>query len=195
MRERARRAGSVAGLAAAGALMASPPTTLLAGERMVTGSIGEWRTTVGTEGLAKAFAFLQRSDLGALEPGRYPIDGDDVFALVSVGETRAADAAEFEGHRRYVDVQCVVDGQEAIGVASTASLVTAVPYDEAKDIEFFVTPPTFQKVALHAGQFAVFSPGQAHLPSLNLEGPHQVRKIVVKVSVAYLKGERGESHP
>ena len=195
MRQKTRLVGTVAGMAlAAGALVASP-TTLEAEEKVVTGQVAEWRTTPGTEGLAKAFAFLQRSDLGALEPGRYPIDDDDVFALVSVGGTRAADSAQFEGHRRYVDVQCVVDGQEAIGVASTASLVTAVPYDESKDIEFFVTPPTYQRVELHAGQFAVLSPGQAHLPSLNLEGPHQVRKVVVKVSVAYLKRARGETHP
>ncbi len=34
-------------------------------------------------GWDKAFVFLQRTDLATLAPGKYPIDGDDVYATVS----------------------------------------------------------------------------------------------------------------
>jgi biofilm protein TabA len=190
MGARRRYAASALGLTLAAGALVDPRPAMGAEEGMVVGTISEWRSVPGTEGFAKVFGFLESTDLRALPPGRHPIEDDDIFALVSVGETRAPDAAQFEGHRRYIDVQCVVEGQEAIGVASTASLVTSVPYDEGKDIEFFVNPPTFQKIEMHAGSFAILFPGQAHLPSLHLDGPHQVRKVVVKVSLAYLQRQR-----
>ena len=72
--------------------------------------------------------------------------------------------------------------------APVASLVTAEPYDAAKDIEFFAVPRVLEKsgtFGLRAGDFVVFGPGDAHRPSLHLDGPHVSRKAVVKVSVAY----------
>ena len=79
----------------------------------------------------------------------------------------------------------VVRGQESIGVAPLAGLATVEPYDTAKDIEFFAAPQQSETLALRAGDFAVFTPNDAHRPSLHLDGPHVSRKTVVKVSVAY----------
>jgi hypothetical protein len=75
-------------------------------------------------------------------------------------------------------------------VAPVASLVTAEPYDTTKDIEFFGVPQESATLALRAGDFAVFAPGDGHRPSLHLDGPHVSRKVVVKVSVAYRDRQR-----
>jgi biofilm protein TabA len=146
-------------------------------------SLARWRTAKGTEGLEAAFAFLEGADLMSLPLGRIAIEGDQVFAIVSEAETRPPEAARFEAHRTYVDVQYLVSGQETIGVAPVVTLKSSEPYDAARDIEFFATPEKHSAIELRAGRFAVFAPDEGHMPSVHLAGPHLVRKVVVKVSV------------
>jgi biofilm protein TabA len=149
----------------------------------VEGDLAHWRTARGIQGLESVFEYLERTDLRALPLGRTTIEGEDVFALVSEAPSREASEARFEAHRRNIDVQYAVDGQEAIGFAPRAAVT--VPYDEAKDIEFLATPANYASVALKAGHFAVFAPEDGHQPGCHLDGLHTVRKVVVKVSVAY----------
>ena len=156
----------------------------------VKGNLRNWRSTPGIEGLERAFEYLARTDLAKLPLGRTDIKGDDMYVTVSEADTRAPEQVRFEAHRRYVDIQLVVRGQEAIGVAPVASLVTVEPYDGAKDIAFFAVPPESVTLPLRAGDFAVFAPGDAHRPSLHLDGPHVSRKAVLKVSVAYRDRQR-----
>jgi len=151
----------------------------------VKGNLKNWPSTPGIQGLERAFEYLARTDLSALPLGRTDIDGADVFVMLSEAETRPPEQVKFEAHRRFIDIQLVVRGQESIGYAPVASLVTAEPYDATKDIEFFSVPQESATLALRAGDFAVFAPGDGHRPSLHLDGPHVSRKAVVKVSVAY----------
>ena len=156
----------------------------------VKGNMKNWKSTPGIQGLERAFEYLARTDLTALPLGRTSIEGDDLYVTVSDAETRAPEQVRFESHRRYIDIQLVVRGQEAIGFAPVASLATVEPYDAAKDIEFFAVPQQPTSLALHEGDFAVFVPGDGHRPGLHLDGPHVSRKAVVKVSVAYRDRQR-----
>ena len=151
----------------------------------VKGNLKHWSSAPGIKGLERPFEYLARTDLAALPLGRTDIEGDDVYVVVSEAETRPPEQVRFEAHRRYIDIQLVVRGQESIGYAPAASLVSAEPYDAAKDIEFFGVPQESAALALRAGDFVVFAPGDGHRPSLHLDGPHVSRTVVVKVSVAY----------
>ena len=161
----------------------------------VKGNLKDWSSAPGIKGLERPFEYLARTDLTALPLGRTDIEGDDVYVMISEAETRPPEQVKFEAHRRYIDIQLVVRGQEAIGIAPVSALRTVEPYDAAKDIEFFAVPPTSAVVELRAGDFAVFAPGDAHRPSLHLDGPHISRKAVVKVSVAYRDRQRKERPP
>ena len=157
---------------------------------MVHGNIKTWSSTPGIKGLERAFEYLSRADLASLPLGRTDIEGDDVYVLISEGETKPPEQVRFEAHRRYIDIQLVVLGQEAIGVVPLAGLATVEPYDAAKDIAFFAAPRESAPLELRAGEFAVFTPADGHRPSLHLDGPHVSRKAVVKVSVAHRDRER-----
>jgi YhcH/YjgK/YiaL family protein len=157
---------------------------------VVRGTLEDWKSTPGIQGLERAFEYLAKADLAALPLGRTDIEGDDVYVMISEGETRPPEQVRFEAHRRYIDIQLVVRGQEAIGVAPVSTLTTVEAYDPAKDIEFFAVPGESATVDLRAGDFAVFAPGDGHRPSLHLDGPHVSRKAVVKVSVAYRDRQR-----
>jgi YhcH/YjgK/YiaL family protein len=156
----------------------------------IRGTLKNWKATPGIGGLERAFEYLASTDLSALPLGRTSIEGDDMFVTVTEAETKPPEKVRFEAHRRYIDIQLVVRGQEAIGIAPAASLTTVEPYDPAKDIEFFAVPPRSESLELRAGDFAVFAPADAHRPSLHLDGPHVSRKAVVKVSVAYRDRQR-----
>ena len=154
------------------------------------GNIKTWSTTPGIQGLERAFEYLAATDLDTLPIGRTPIDGDDMYVLISEAETKPLDQVPFEAHRRYIDIQMVISGQEGIGVTPAAPLAVTEPYDAARDIEFYAPPGDSTVLALRAGDFAVFTPADGHRPSLHLDGPHVSRKAVVKVAVAYRDRQR-----
>ena len=130
----------------------------------------------------KAYAFLNRDDLGSLALGRVDIDGDAVFANVQEYDTVAASEKQLEAHRGYYDVQFVVSGQELLQYAQLGGLPECQPFDEENDFGLYETPEQCTNVVLRAGDLAVLAPEDAHKPGCTLGcEPCHVRKIVVKV--------------
>ena len=65
--------------------------------------------------LRKAFDFLKSGDYKELAPGKYEIEGSDVYAMVQQYETRPLEDGVWEAHRKYIDIQFVYDGIELMG--------------------------------------------------------------------------------
>ena len=112
---------------------------------------------------------------------RHDIDGDDCFALVQSYTTKPIAEAKFEAHRKYIDIQFIQSGQETLLWAPLAGLAETRGYDAEKDFALFGTPPIATPLRLRAGEFAIFFPEDAHAPTLELDGPCEVRKVVIKV--------------
>jgi len=131
-------------------------------------------------GFAKAFAFLKRSDLAELPAERYKIDGDKLFCMISKGPGRPRAEANLEAHRKYIDIQYVIAGNEEMGWKPTADChVVDAPYDAEKDIGFFKdAPDSWNEVP--AGSFVIFFPQDAHAP---LVGDGEIHKAVLKIAV------------
>jgi YhcH/YjgK/YiaL family protein len=115
--------------------------------------------------------------------GRTAIDGDRLYASVSTYPTSPRKERRFEAHKRYIDVQVVLEGEERIDVSLEKDLPILEAYDEKKEVMFFKPPKEFASLTLRPGCFAVFYPHDIHRPGCNLRGKRQVRKIVVKVEV------------
>lgn len=143
--------------------------------------------------IAMAFDFLKSRGAAALEPPalgteaslRCEIDGDRVFALVQRYRPRLLTKGSWEAHRRYIDVQCVIEGTELMGFNPRKLMRVASRYNAVKDftaLRIGKTPPSF--VTVPAGHFAIFMPHDAHMPGLAVKGLHgEVKKIVVKVAL------------
>jgi biofilm protein TabA len=137
-----------------------------------------------TPGLRKAFAFLRSDFIHSLPDGRVEIDGDRVFALVQRYHTKTVDAPTFEFHRKYIDVQFIVSGEEIIGWAPLEGITITEAYDAEKDICFGTSAKgSWTRAYLEAGQLAVLWPEDGHAPKLACCAPSSVMKIVVKVAV------------
>ena len=117
----------------------------------------------------------------ARPPGRYALPGG-AYALVQAYDTRPAAGGAWERHRRFADVQVILEGAETFGHAARR-LERRTAYDAAADVEFFDADGDF--TTLEAGEFVVFFPGEAHMPCLHADAarPAPVRKLVLKVPV------------
>jgi YhcH/YjgK/YiaL family protein len=130
----------------------------------------------------KAFAFLNRKDLATMAPGNYPIVGDDVFASVSDYKTKDFDKSQWESHRKYADIQCMVKGEEKIGKAPLSALTVTMPYDADKDIAHYSGPGKYY--IAKPGTFFIFFPEDAHRPNITAKDTGLVRKVVIKMRVS-----------
>jgi len=129
---------------------------------------------------ARAFTFLAATDLAALPTGRNDLDGDALFVILDRTDGRGREGARLEAHRRYIDIQYTIGGDEEIGWAPLASCATPDgAFDEAKDIVFFRDAPSAW-LRVPAGSFAIFFPDDAHAP---LAGRGALVKAIVKIAV------------
>lgn len=131
-----------------------------------------------------ALRYCRETDFTSLPNGRYPVHGEDVFALLQENETRWGDAGRWEAHRRYADIQLVLTGTECMGVAPLEQCQPDGPFDPAADVGFYrVARPPTHRLTVPAGYLAIFFPEDVHMPLLAAERPMKVRKVVVKVRV------------
>jgi biofilm protein TabA len=134
--------------------------------------------------LQKALSFLRWTNVSELVEGKIEIEGERIYALVQCYDTLAADEPKFEFHRKFIDVQYIVSGEEVIGWASVERVAITQVYDEDKDIAFGTVPLSeVTPVHLCVGQLVVLYPEDAHAPKLAAGKLSPVKKIVVKVAV------------
>jgi biofilm protein TabA len=108
---------------------------------------------------------------------------DGVYAMESVYVSRPRSECFFESHRRYIDVQALIEGEEIIEVANIERLRVTADYNAEKDLVKFADFDFASRLRLGPGDLAIFFPPDGHLPCLQIAGGVLVRKTVVKVPV------------
>ena len=131
-------------------------------------------------GIKKSLEFLSKGRFNEKEPGSYDLDRG-IYYMVQEIQTRPEEGAFFEAHRKYIDIQFVISGDELHGYAPLSSLKTQDAYDQEKDVAFY--HGTGSVFSLSPGSFAIYFPNDAHKPNLMIDKPVPVKKIVVKVPV------------
>jgi YhcH/YjgK/YiaL family protein len=127
-----------------------------------------------------ALQFLVKTDLNNLPIGRTEIDGDRLFALVQEYDTKPAEQGIWEAHRKYIDVQYMVTGQERMGFAHLSAMQLG-EYVPEKD--FQPMSGVGNSVNVFAGAFVIFFPQDGHMPGLCIDVPEKVKKVVLKVRI------------
>ena len=109
--------------------------------------------------------------------------GNGLYANIESYETQVRHERRYEAHRKYIDIQYMIDGDELIAVAPISELTIVEPYDESRDIEFYENNLNGMDYELHSGEFLILKPGEGHMPCVALNGKRNVRKMVIKVPV------------
>ena len=130
----------------------------------------------------EAFAFLKNHDLNNLAVGKYPIDDNNVFASVTEDPTKDFNKTSWESHRKYIDLQYVISGEEKIGVCPVAKATVIKPYNEKSDGANYQAKGKIYTAV--PGTFFIFFPTDAHRPGITPGGNKPVKKLVIKIRVA-----------
>jgi len=128
-----------------------------------------------------AFEYLQQTNFSQVENGKYPLDGENVFAVVNRYETHHVQEPKWEAHRKYIDIQYIASGFEQIGVEDISEVPPLTEYDEEKDVRFFIGDG--KHFPLAEKTFAIIFPHEVHLPGIAGTQKSEVLKVVVKVKV------------
>lgn len=129
--------------------------------------------------------YLENTDFSKVSNGRYEILEDKVYANVQDYISKPEHEGKFEAHKRYIDIQYIVKGEEKIGVSDILNFEEATVYESEKDI-IFLTPKIDSKVEfieLKEKEFMILTPQDAHMPMITIDQPCYVKKVVVKVLI------------
>ncbi len=146
---------------------------------MILDRIENYKLYCTNPAFEKAFAFINDYIADPKPVGRYDIDGDNVFAMVSSYDTKLS--GDMEAHDKYIDIQ-FLDGEcEKIEYVYRENLTVKIPYVD--DIVFFEDAPNQSALVLTKGTFCVLYPWDAHKPGQAVGNPVLVNKIVVKIKM------------
>jgi len=127
-----------------------------------------------------AFDFVRATDFSKLEDGKYEIQRNDLFLVLSTINGKSESEAITEAHCKYIDIQIPLTGNETFGwipIKKCTDIKSA--YDEQKDLILFENKPT-NFINVESGDFLVFFPDDGHAPGI---GKGVIRKVIVKVRV------------
>lgn len=156
---------------------------------------GEFRMFIGTLAtwdadkkffpsiLDTAVAFLKSLDPEKAEPGRYAIQGNEIYASIECGTGKPEDGRRFELHHRYIDVQMILTGDERQDITTSASATLLEDRLQNDDIAFYSATESIQTLTMHPGMFIIYFPGDLHAPGL-YAGKGSYKKVVVKVAAS-----------
>ena len=128
---------------------------------------------------AAAAEFAASADLKALAVGRHEIDGERLYINVLERELETVPET-WEVHRRYADIQLLLDGSEKIGVFPKSRLNEEEDFDEKNDCALFKGLPG-ALIDLKPGEFIIALPQDVHLPNCPGSAGSHSKKAIFKV--------------
>lgn len=129
----------------------------------------------------EALQYIENLDKRKLENGIYRVN-DNFYYLIQEYYTKNENDYVLESHKKYIDIQWIVEGEEIIGVTDVASLYSEKSYCEEKDTMFWKANKSMLEVVLKQGAYIVLYPNHAHMGCLAVNDSVRVKKIIGKVS-------------
>ncbi|KAE9537711.1 hypothetical protein A1D25_10010 [Ursidibacter arcticus] len=129
---------------------------------------------------------LKTLDLVNLPLGWQDLE-DGVRMNVMEFETAQAEGKKAELHRKFIDIQLLISGEEAIQYS--LSYPNLALYDEYRDEDDYQLTDQLENknlLVLKPNMFAIFLPNEPHAPGISVNGNRLLKKLVVKVPVEYI---------
>ena len=92
-----------------------------------------------------------------------------VKAIVSEYETKAVNENGYEAHRKFIDIQYLLKGEEKNCCLPIEKLKETKPYKEEIDASFYEAEIPTQELILGDGFFAIYWPQDGHIPCLSVD--------------------------
>lgn len=105
------------------------------------------------------------------------------FALEQTYHTKDKEDCFYESHRKYIDVQFILKGEEIIEVDNINSLNVNFSYNDEMDLIKYENSDFYSSITLREGDVAIFFPDDAHMPCVKTNKVMKVIKTVIKVPI------------
>ncbi|MBJ9572367.1 YhcH/YjgK/YiaL family protein [Citrobacter sp. RHB36-C18] len=119
-------------------------------------------------------------------PGRYELQGDNIFMNVMQFATQSPEQKKAELHREYIDIQVLLSGEERILFGMTDSARQCEEMHVEDDYQLCSQIADEQAMVLKPGRFVIFMPGEPHKPGCVVQAPVDIKKVVIKVRASLL---------
>jgi beta-galactosidase beta subunit len=98
--------------------------------------------------------------------------------------TKTKEDSLYESHKKFIDVQVIIEGDETILVHNINNLVAKSDYDEENDYILYEPSLEFSKLMLTSSHVAIFTPEDGHMPGISITSQaKEVYKTVLKIPV------------
>ncbi|OOR99318.1 hypothetical protein B0187_06055 [Haemophilus paracuniculus] len=130
--------------------------------------------------------------LNSLDLANLPLGWQDLEPNIRMNvmefETSEAAGKQAEMHRKFIDIQLLIAGEEMIEYGlSQPNLALFDDYREDEDYQLTDQIENQNEVVLKPNMFAIFLPYEPHKPGNCVKGnPQPLRKLVVKVPIELL---------
>ena len=132
----------------------------------------------------EAFAFIRKAIEENMENCRIELDGTNMRGAVQTYDTKLIENSRFEGHREFIDIQCVIEGYENMGYMEISKAVVQREYKPEGDCALYDRNELATYCVAGPGDFCIFYPDDIHSPAVAYKNEvSKVKKVVVKVHV------------
>ena len=136
--------------------------------------------------LQQALTLAVAANLQEKTPGRYELQGDNIFMNVMQFATQSPEQKKAELHREYIDIQVLLSGEERILFGMTDSARQCEEMHVEDDYQLCSQIADEQAMVLKPGRFVIFMPGEPHKPGCVVQAPMDIKKVVIKVRASLL---------
>ena len=124
------------------------------------------------------FDYLKNNNLEQMDCAKnIQLRGEEVFFNLDEYETKPVQ--KLEAHKKYIDIQVVITGEEYMGYTNIENTTITEEYDEKRDVMFL--NGNVDKVLATNKNFIIFYPEDAHMPALSVTEPRKVKKAIFKI--------------
>lgn len=132
--------------------------------------------------VSDALDYLLGLEVTASDVGKHIVSPTFYYCIQNYA-TKPECECKLESHRKYVDIQIIVKGVEAMDIADISRLSLSEPYDVEKDVMFWNTPERMARTVLNTGDYIILYPENAHRGAIKVADGQTVLKIVGKVQI------------
>lgn len=129
-----------------------------------------------------AIRYLSKLQGDGLSLGKRVVNDNFFYSIIEY-ETTNESNKPYESHKRYVDIQMLLSGEEIMQTVDTNRLLICEQYDYEKDCVLYCSSDMAASIVLRPGSIMVLYPKDAHR-SISFDGKScKVKKIVGKVRI------------
>jgi biofilm protein TabA len=133
----------------------------------------------GSALLRDSIDFILNNKFSYKNPQTFEIGKEGIYAIPQEYTLKKMENRSIESHRKYIDIQMMIEGMEYLGYADKSTLDFS-GYDEEHDTERLTGTLAF--LPFRKDCFAVLFPQDAHMPGVQGQNSTTtVKKIVIKV--------------